>query len=305
MRNIFVMIITLTVGVILAGALLAPVIDDVTTTEQTFTNEGYSRYTSISSTDEDVITIEWDHTNPKILSIGDQEIDCSTLQAYTSICFGDDWAIRYITSAGGPSTTIQYIGPTASEYLQATNAGTADLTITLESGDMTITDGTSTKTADYTDVYYPDTAGSMIMKKATSSAYLLKDSSIINANGSTQVGNVGVGVRFEGTIEDGYTFTLYRNTNDCTVSNVVSHYTEDSKYIGLVELSSITFDMTPDGGSATEATYSYFLVPYQVTAELSQHLDDGEIAMMDMIPIMVIICLVMAMVGYLVFRSRD
>ena len=297
-------VITLVVGIILAGSVLMPVLNDATKTEQILTNEGFSRYAAIEATEESPIIITWDHTNPKYLTVGDDQINCSSLQSYTSIVFGDDWAIRYITAAGSTiTTTIQYIGPTASEYVQVTTAGTADLTITLEAGDMTITDGTTTNTADYTTAYYPNSNGSMIMKAANSSAYLLKDSSIINANGITQVGTVGVGVHFEGTVADGYEFTLYRNSNNTEVTNVESNYVENKDYIGVIELTTVTFDMTPEEGDATAATYSYFLVPYQITAELSQHLTPGQIALMGAIPVLVIVALLVVAVGVVARRN--
>lgn len=305
-KNMLELVVGIAVGVLVLSAALFPVIDSATATEHTLTNEGYSRYASIESTSEDVITISWDHTNPKYLTIGDDQINCSSLQSYTSIIFGDDWAIRYITAAGSTlSTTIQYIGPTASEYMQVTTAGTADLTITLEAGDMTVTDGTTTKTADYTSAYYPNSDGSMVMKKSDSKAYLLKDSSIINANGSTQVGSVGVGVHFEGTVADGYEFTLYRNTNNTEVSNVESNYVENGKYLGVIELTNITFDMTPEGGTATAATYSYFLVPYQITAELAVHASEDEIEILETIPILIIIGLIMGIVGMIAARRYE
>ena len=296
------LIMAAVVGIIMIGALLMPVVNDASTTEKTFTNEGYARYTSITDDSADEISITWDHTDFTKFTVDSEVIDCSTMSQYTSIVFGDNWTVRFITNNfnyGG----IQYVGPAGSDYLSVDTAGTKDLTITLSSGTMTVTDGTTTKTVTYTTAYYPDNDGSMIMKKSDKIAYLLKDSSIINANGNTAVSGVTIGVRFDGTIADGYEFTLYRNSNDCSVSNVVSNYVENDKYIDLVELSSITFDLTPDGGTATAATYSYFLVPYQVTAELSEHLDAGSIAILAALPVLLIAALVIFAVRIIGIRD--
>lgn len=298
MDNKFIgLMVGLTVGVLMVSGFLWPVVSDATSTETKFVNEGYLRYTSIESDSAEEITVFWDHTDPKNIVVGENTLNLSTMNNWTSIVFGDDWAIRYVTSADAVGTTIQYIGPTNSAYMGASDTDTVDLTITLSAGTMSISNGTTTQTAAYTTAYYPDPNGTMTMKRSNESVYMLKDSSIIEANGTTNVAGVGVGVHFKGTIEDGYDFTLYRNTNSTEVSNVVSNYEAVSGYENLVSLASITFDMTPAGENATQATYSYFLVPYEVTAEKSWHLDTMQIAMIGVIGTLGAIVLIAAAAG--------
>lgn len=292
------------ISIIVVASILVPTLNEATTTEETFTNEGYARYTSAAASSTDEITITWDYTEPTIFTIGEQDIDCSAMTAYTSVVLGDDWSIRFVTN-GSNYGSIQYLGPSSSDYLGVSTAGTANCTITLNAGTMTITDGTSTKTADYTNVYYPDNSGIMTMKKSSSNAYLLSDSSIVVANGATALSTSGtVGIAFSGTIEAGYDFTLYRDSNDCTIDNVESNYSVIDDYVNLVELSTITFDITTSGGDVTTATYSYFLVPYEVTANLAHPLGSAEIALLDVIPILMIISIVMLAIGIVVTR-RD
>ena len=291
-------VLTLVVGIILAGSVLMPVINDATETERTFINDGYMRYSAIESTATDEITIEWDYTAPKSLTVGDETIDLSVLDKDTSIVFGDNWSVRY-TTAGD----LQYIGNLNADYLFVTATDEANLTITLNAGSATLVSGTTTKTNTYTTAYYPNNDGTMIMKKANESAYLLKDSSIISANGITNVPGGSVGIRFTGTINDGFDFTYYRNTAEYEEENVSANYSEISEYTDLVKLNNITFNLV-SGDNDILATYSYFLIPYEVTAENSHPLSPGQIALMGAIPVMVIVALLVVAVGVVARRNE-
>lgn len=304
-KRIVMLVVGASVMVLIFSAILVPIINDATKTDETFTNDGYFRYSSIESTATDELTIKWEYTNPEYITVGTDTVKTSGFAStWGSVIFGDDWTIRYNYS---DNTEIQYLGPTTDDYILASVSTERDLTITLSGGTATISNGTVTLTAPYTVAYYPDNNGSMIMKKSNEVAYLLKDSSIVIANGSTYVAgaSTGLGVHFEGTITDGYDFTLYRNPDSVEVSNVASNYTEEAKYVGLVKLSSITFDLTPDGGTSTAATYSYFLVPYEVTAELAVHPDSATNALLSAIPIIAMIGIVLAVVGVAIVGRND
>lgn len=299
-KNLLTLAITLTVGIILAGSLMMPVISDATETQKTFTNDGYMRYTSIESTAENEITIEWDHSAPDILTIGEETIDLTKFDRETSILFGDNWSLRYLAAGD-----FQYIGDLNVDYLFVSKSGTDDLNITLDAGDVTLVSGTTTKTNTYTTAYYTDNDGTMIMKKANESAYLLKDSSIISANGITNVPGGSVGIRFTGTIKDGFDFTYYRNSAGWSESNVVAHYEQIAKYTELVSLSNITFDLDATGQTTQGATYSYFLIPYEVTAQVAQPLSSGEIVILNALPILIIVALVVMAAGALYLKRDD
>ena len=304
-KQIVTGVVALVVAIVITVSCAIPVISDSTQAEDTFTNEGYARYTSIESTDDTEITIFWDHTDPKNVVVGTDKISFSECSNWTSIVFGQDWTVRYATSSQNNDTNVQYIGPTNSDYVAGGTTLGYDVTIVLDSGTATITNGETTKTATYTTAYYPDNNGSMIMKKSDMSAYLLKDSSIVVANGNTTVGGVGVGVYFTGTVDDGYNMSLYRNTNDTEVSNVVSNYNDVSGYLDLIKLTDITFDMTPDGGTATQATYSYFLVPYEVTAERAIHPDSTLSTIINVIPVLLIVSIIIGAVALFISNRRD
>lgn len=291
MNRIIGLVLALVVGGLLVGGLLIPSIEAMTATEKTLTNEGYVRYTSINADDEEEIVIQWDYTNPKYLTINDKSLDISQYkEMWASIVFGEQWTLRYNYTT--TNTQLQYFGQTNTDFVYAYESSELNLTATLNSGTITVTNGTITKTATYTTAYYPDEAGSMIMKKSDGTSYLLKDSSIVIANGMTYSNPYTIGVFFDGSIGAGLNFELFRNLDDFAVSNVATHYTDSAKYEGVIELSNVTFDLTPGENPAIAATYSYFLVPYQITAELSQHMDATQIAMFGVISILGIVALV-------------
>ena len=303
-KKIIMGVISIAVAIIVLMSMI-PIFTDAGASEDTFTNEGYARYSSIESSSEDEITITWDHTDPKNVTVGTEKVSLSQFNTWTSMVFGQDWTIRFTTSAQNNATSIQYLGPTSADYLAFSDTGTTDMTVTLDSGTFTITNGTTTKTATYTTAYYPENAGSMTMKKSDEVAYLKPDSSIVVANGITVVSGTGVGVYFDGTIEDGYEVSLYnRNVDTTTVSNVVSNYEEMSSYIDLVKLTTITLDMTPDGGTPTHATYSYFLVPYEVTAERSAHASPVEATLIGLIPLLMMVGIMLTAVGLFIAKYR-
>lgn len=291
-------IITIVVGaaisIIMLAAVLMPVLTDSAAHSDTFTNAGYQRYTSLKSTDEGTITIEWEHTAPNIVKINDVALQYDLPNSlFVSLVFGENFSIRY-----NSTTTTQYIGPTNADYALATTTQGTDMTITLASGTMTVevnSETPVTKTLSYDTVYYPSNSGSWIMKKSDESAYLLKDSSIIIANGITGAW----GAYFIGTVEDGVDVSIYLKTG--TVDNIVLHYDDISTHIDLVKLDKVTFDVTISGDT-TSVTYSYFLVPYEITAERSIHLSDAGSSLLMVIPIMIIVAVILGILAMIYTR---
>lgn len=289
------MIVSLVVTVILALAVLVPVIQDSSASEDKFTNDGYARYTSIESSNDAEIEIFWDHTKPTKLTINDVEMDYNIPESlWISMVFGTDFSLRYINNGGG-SYGLQYVGPTNTDYITASTSDGTDMTITLNAGTITLVNTAAepvTKTLAYTTVYYPDSDGQWIMKNKDKSAYLLGDSSIVIANGITG----SFGVYFTGTVEDGVDISIYRAT--ATTDNVVMTYTTNNAYKELIQLDKVAFDVTI-GGDTTTATYSYFLIPYEITAERSAHVSTVEASLLNVIPLLVVIGIFLGAVWFI------
>lgn len=301
--NALTLIITLVVGVILTGALLGPVISDATKTEVTYTNEGYYRMAEIG---DESISIVWDHTEPKQITVNDEVVDLIKVPTnkVVTIAVTDETIIRY---APVTSNTLIQVYSSAGYYGAGVNDGT-DMTITIGEGTLTADNGSGTTvTKTITSGYYASNNGKWIMKTDGETAFIHKDDSVVVLAGNTNVGDVTIGVYANGTINDGLSFETFPVDGEAhvvTYGDVTFNYTDVTGYIDLVKLSNCQFDITCDDTTAT-ATYSYFLVPYEVTAELSQHLTPGQISLVGAIPVMVIVALLMAAVGAIALRRAD
>ena len=303
--NLLTLVVTLTVGIILAGSLLMPILDDTTTTQKTLTNSGYFRMSDVSDATEDYV-ITWDYTEPTKLGINDETFtfDDASLPALSSrsIVFSDSFLARLYNNGGGTYSLQIWI--TSYDTGVSTTALTS-ATITISSESMIwVTSSDTTKTYSYTGyIYAIDPNGDMIMKSATDSAYVLSDSPIVGAGVSFVGGSANYVFHVDGTYDN---MDVTCGSNTITIDDIETHYTQDSTYVDVYKFNSITFQTTYSGdGSIKDQTYNYVAVPYQVTAELSQHLNAGEIALLNALPILVIIGLVMAGVGAIFIRNRD
>ena len=301
----------LTVGVVIGALLLTtlviPVIGETTTTERTFTNDGY--FTMDKYSTDDSVTIEWDHTSPDKVTVNDEEITVNSPQGkWVSIAIGDNWYFRFIhTNSNGYEVQMSY-GSAAT--IGASTSNSKDITIVCSEGTATGTLYTSgvadtPKTVSYTELYVISTDGQYyIMKDSDVSATMLKDSEFVGIGQTFLSGGAAV-IKVAGTIEDGATVTIIGATVTASVdSDTISvNATPKNGYVDCYDLTSITFDVTTSGGT-THATYNYFIVPASVTAELSQHLDSSSIEILSIVPLLITVGIIMAVVGVFVMRRE-
>ena len=304
--NALTLIITLVVGVILAGALLGPVISDATKTTETFTNEGYFYMQKISAEDTTVhtLTYETDGTDAGIVfALDGVEIDTSTWPANNqSVTLATDGASWVMRAAVNEYVGLQGIGSTL-------NFGGHDVrtaTVTFDSGVVTVartvynpdtgqTDAGRTITGSYTDLWiYSATPTEHVMKKADATAYLLDDSEYL-AMGVTKVSEWNTVIKVTGGASDFDATIVYPPNVTTTVTNEHIDSSEVNGYNSLNALDKLTFTIS-DGTNTVNATYSYFIVPAEVTSELTNHLTPGQISLMGAIPVMVIVALLMVAV---------
>lgn len=287
--NALTLIITLVVGVILTGALLGPVISDATKTTETFTNVGYYDMRFVE-TDESV-TMVWDPETPNQITVNSETVNFPTASASerkTIILGGDNIIFRYY----GDPTIIQITTTGGSAFV-----GEDVLTVDCANGTITATWGTNSRTGTYSQLFVPSNNGGYTMKQSNQVAYMNGDSEII-AMGITNIGGTNEVINVTGSIESDVTFSSW-NT-DLTFSDITINATKNSDYVDIYELSNITAMC-----GETAITYSYFLVPAQVTSELTNHLTPGQISLMGAIPVMVIVALLMAAVGAIALRRAD
>lgn len=301
-NKLLTLLVTITVGIIFIGALLAPVIEDTSTTEKTFTNDGYYRMSKYTT--ENDVTLVWSYEAPNVITVNDVDYTITAPDDgnYSrTVLFGTDLGARLFYNNSG----CQMMSSTGTAAADVTDSET--LTVVCSGGTITATvtaTGVSPTsfTGTYNDLYCISGDGDYVMKKATKSVYMNGDSEFI-AFGVTSVGGAAKVLSVDGTIDDGATVTQITTTGQATYSDPTIVSTEVSGYKSLYTLDKITFTGTLND-STTDITYSYFVVPYQVTAELSQHLDAGEIAILAAIPLMAIAVLILLVVRYFV-AGRD
>lgn len=192
--------------------------------------------------------------------------------------------------------------------------GTTSATWT--AANLTIDNGTITGTATaggnttsvnltYSQIYVATNDTSDNLMKSTSDVYVTSDSTIYGM-GLTSVKDSTGGNQFViFTIEaNGSTATVTTPTEAVTISNVTVNRVAVDGYIDLYKFTSVTFDATW-GEYTTACNYNIVIVPSEVTVELSQHLDNGEINLINIIPVMAIVTILLLAVGTITFRNRD
>ena len=298
-------VLTLVVGIILAGSVLIPVLNDATKTENTFSNDGAFFVEVDPST---TYTLKYQqYANPGKVIVNGETLPITFNQGYTLLRL-DNVILRLVSN-----NQMQLLGG-GSSYTDVANV------------DITITNGTVSGTLGYgnpiTTISWPKTTYSEafiisatdageVMKSYNTPAKVNADSpleayGVTTINGST---NTTVLVEIDGTIADGVNVTLRNKQTSAeittmTISDLEINYTPVAGYIDLYDLSSITFTVT-NGEYTTDVTYSAFVVPSKVTAEMTDHLTPGQITLLNAIPVMVIVALVVTAIGVIALRRAD
>lgn len=310
------LIVGVVVALVLAGAVL-PVFAETTSAETTFKNEGYYTMDPITNDTNRVIT--WEKATPNKITIDGVDFDMSfteTNKSYTLIG-SDSLVVRYQkeTSITGIQMYSNTTGSTYVSFHSNTATETGDkITITATSSTVTaLTNGTTpiNKTANIGNDGYiinGDNTGaySLVMKKADTPAYVLGDSEIKFIGVSVTAGPNGIALYGTGTFDDGITLsTIYKpdSVTSVTYSDPVPTYTEITAYEGLYTLDKYNFTITYDT-STFNATYSYFIVPSEVTAEKSVHPDGALSVMLNVLPLLAIAGLVTGAVVWFIVRKR-
>lgn len=301
-------IVAAAVVVILIAGVLMPALSNATSTDDTFTNDGYFRMSRIDDTAEN-ITVVWDHTKPHTFTVNSTDYEISTIGRAISMVFGDDWIIRYndsttnVTVQGFHMATNSFAGPSAS-----VNNG-KDMTITLSQGTMTMTNGTDTRTMSYTDGFYIDPNGSYIMRNNADDGAYVKGSDIVEGRGDTVLWENSSNITgFMGSIDDGLIGGLYWSTvsgfEDFEI-NTTANYDSVSSHNDLYKLKSVQYTVLKTGDETPEdVTYTVFAVPYQVTAEKAQHLTNAQIVILDVIPLLIIVSVLLGVVAVFILRRE-
>lgn len=295
-----ILIVALVIGIIMATTAILPLASDYSEAK-TFENKGYY---DMTYTETDNITLFWDHTKPTEVTVNDEVIPllAPTVGLARTIICGDDWIVRYsITNQG--VLGVEY--NSASGDLSANAQGTKDLTVVASDGTATITAGTGTRSATYTYLYCVAKDGPFVMKDSAEKAYINKDSTIYGMGVSFNVaGATSIYIRTSGSINDGLTSTpfIVKGTEQTiTVTDVTPAYNAVNGYIDLYTIDNFVITLT-DGTNTGTATYTYFIVPSEVTAEPDN--PDTYKNLIKIVPLMAFIMLVVAAAA-MIISKRD
>ena len=302
-KRIVALVVGASVMVLIFSALLVPIINDATTTEKTFTNDGYFKMTKYEE-DTD-ITIEWDYTDPTKVVVNGETQTLSNNVSVT-IAFVENAGIRvYSNQVGMQMLTPQ--GTMAADVGESEN-----MTIVFSNGTVTATipkegaDDLTMSTTYTAPIYCISSDGNYVMKKSNESAYMLKDTEFIGLGVTTITGAGSKVILVKGTIEDGATATIVTTSGTAaTLTDPVLTSASVAGYVDLYQLDKITFKGQVAGSADTNITYSYFVVPAEVTAELSVHPDSATNALLSAIPIIAMIGIVLAVVGVAIVGRND
>lgn len=282
---------------VLAGVLM-PVLNDVTDTDNTFTNEGLWRMAPLESGDDyTYVEPNWTYDETALTSV---------YRTGSNALLGESWCVR----ANG-----QYRSASGSGNLVNVAFATTD-TITITGS------GINGANVQNLPGFGARDNGSYLMTAYDKPVYVLADSPIY-ATGVSSVDGVSMIIHIEGNMEDGLTITAYSQFNansnpypntisDVVFSNVSVNAESVNGYKDLYILNGITADMTFTNTTSDSVvseksgsvSYSSYVVPYEVTAEKAVHFTDNQNAIFAAIPILVIVALLIAVVA-MVFRSRQ
>jgi hypothetical protein len=284
------------IGIIVLGSVLMPILDDATAKTDTFKNDGYFYVDSVS--DEESINYVFANN---VLTINGVPVDNPSGSVYPdciTVFYTEHIVFRY--DAG----YIKIRGQVNS------NATAINLVVTEGTITGTYTSSTGDHDADWT---YTEFTGMVTSEESRIMAknvpqYINSDSLIDTTGLSHPTGFDFFVIHLTGSMDDGITVNLYnQNTGaaitNVTVSNATVNATPVSGYEDLYQLNSVTFTLTDSNSVSADVTYTIYTVPSEVTAERSVHFNDGQIAIFDAIPIMIIVAILLGVIA-LVVRSK-
>ncbi len=297
-------IIAAAISIIVLASVLIPVLDDATATNDTFKNEGWVHMKKYDTTAE--ITAFWDHTKPHQITVGSTDIELPIgapgAEFVLTACGTATFLLRYSSTS---ETTGALLYNDVNGNLTASTAAGTDMTISISGGTITATvTGQTARTGTYTDYLFfvSDDTGGYVMKKPTVKAYLNEDSEVVGI-GRTALGTNGTfSFVIEGNIEDGWTGSVYQTTGP-VLSDITGVYSVVDSHLDLYSFDKITLTATISD-TDYPVTYNQVIVPYEVTAEKAQHLTDGMSAILNVIPIMIIIAVLLGVLGLYMIRRE-
>lgn len=298
-----ILIVALVIGIIMATTAILPLASDYSEAK-TFKNEGLIYATSLNADSAHIFS--FDYTNPNKLTIDSVEVDMANLSSpygSLSVCFSDDWFLRY---SPGTGVILYKCGTTSAQAIEgATVSSEKNLTLTIASGAATIEIGTNTYNYEIDgDGLIMTSSPAEYVVKASSDTVFVNEESIIYGVGRTDKALETSGTSFnailKASIKDGIT-PLYYSPQYVFSENESMNYTEDSAYKDLYKLTGFTFNLVSQGVDHP-VTYDQVFVPSEVTADPDN--PDTYKNLIKIVPLMAFIMLVVAAAA-MIISKRD
>lgn len=291
-NNLVGLVVGIACAVIIIGSVLVPNIEDMTVTHTTFDNTEYSYYDMKPLEVGDI----WTYSDSSWFYNGDELEDLPTTDLWSrSIVLTD--TIVYRQNAQTRGVTYTSNSTTSAEVVSVSDV---DTLLFNDTGSVSYTTG-----------YGAVNDGEYVMKTYDDSAYILGDTELFVSGVSDFISAPSVLIVISGTISDGLTVSVSplntSSAENITLDSYSVNYDAVDGYVDLYVLDSVSVTVSEDYSDTTHTqtfTYSTFVIPKEVTAELSEHMTVGEIALIGIIPLLVIAVLVCA-VAYSIVRIRD
>lgn len=297
MENKYIgVLIGVAVAVIMVGSLLAPVINDTTATSDVYTNDGLFHIEKLD--DGATAHYVWDGTT---LTLNDVPLELPMrLSGYdsTSIIMVDNAVFRF-----NPNANTIFCRGAISGELKTFDIVVANGEI---NGTRTAPDSAETLQINITYTNFWGIVPDSDLVMCEFPAYVLDDSDVF-VIGHSSIGAEWAIVNVSGTINDGFSVAYYNIFNgsaltDITTSNIVIDRTVVDSHLDLSIIEKITFNATK-GDVTGNLTYGLMIVPEKVTADRANPMGSGEAAIIQALPVIVIVSLILAVIGLFV-RSR-
>lgn len=287
--------------VIVLASVLMPVLDDATTVNESFENDGI-RMAKLN--DDSSLTIVWDHTAPNSVTIGSNVIDMTqTAGTMQMVCASENFYLRWYSVSDTVKGVQLYNGTTR---LDGNLSSGKDLTVTIASGSVTATNGTDTGTFTLGDhAFVRDAAGAYVLSDSASPVKVLGNTEI-NVLAMSQVMSNSyppIGVFASGSVDDGMEYTSFYSTYTATFADSAVSSTSVSGFEDLYDVDKCTVSLTQEGITKA-ATYNTIIVPLEISAERAVHLSDGANMLLSTIPVMIILAIIMGIVAAVIIRQR-
>lgn len=271
-------ILTSVVLVILVGSLLAPVINDATETERTFTNIGEYELTA----DDSDYHLIYDHANMELVANGEHIPFTALSNNNWTIVSTDAVFLRLANWASQSYALRELNGSTQYNHnVWVEFKFNSGVVYQRNSADGEFTQKYTYDTDSFRGIVATD--GEYVCTNSNGATILIEDS-VIAQSGTTTVDTWYNSFEIQGTITD---MDVNSVSSGIEVSNVQVHYTDIDGW-DAYHFESVTFTATSNTNSVN-ATYDRVIVPKEVTAQKDTNFDLGQIAIISaIVPIVLV-----------------